>query len=151
MIQIIYLSRACADRARIDDEVATILAVSRANNARQDITGYLVADAGWFLQVLEGPEGAVLSTYDRIRQDGRHTEIALVGRRPIRARSFSRWSMGVGSTRAALAPVLARHGLGPDFDPRGLTMPRALAMAMDLQDAEAVSRNEEGGPEAALR
>jgi hypothetical protein len=53
--QLTYLSRNCltGDAAALSDQLGDILAVSRRNNKRDGITGYLVSDGTWFLQILE--------------------------------------------------------------------------------------------------
>ena len=55
------------------EELAEILRIARENNAAHDISGMLVYHGGSFLQVLEGPEGAVNSLYreDRERPETR--------------------------------------------------------------------------------
>ena len=53
-IQLLYLSNAKPELKQ--EELDSILRVSRANNPSQDITGLLVFANGVFIQVLEGPE-----------------------------------------------------------------------------------------------
>lgn len=134
-VQLIYASRAAASAA----DLAAILAVSRPRNEAAGITGYLLAGPRWFVQVLKGEEAAVAATYSRLGADPRHADLTLVGRRTIRERSFPRWSMGGSAVAPGAGPLLARHGLAADFDPRDAPMPTLLALAMDFQDAERAS------------
>ena len=91
MIQLVYIStvKTCVDQAMLD----SILAASRRNNDRVGVTGLLVSGGRRFLQVLEGPEPAVLATYARIMADPRHRGFVLISRTPVEARDFGNWSM----------------------------------------------------------
>lgn len=91
MFQLVYISSA---RAPIDPAMLeSILAASRANNARNKVTGLLVAGSRRFLQALEGPEQAVLDTYARIRNDPRHHAFVLLTGRVVEAPAFGDWAM----------------------------------------------------------
>ena len=88
MLQLVYISSAVAA-----PDTAPILAVSRHNNMRDDITGLLYADGKRFLQVLEGPAEAVETTYARIAADPRHRAVVQLSRRTVAAREFGQWRM----------------------------------------------------------
>ena len=91
MLQLAYIStaRGDVDEALLD----SILTVSRRNNSRVDISGLLVSGGKRFLQVLEGPDQAVLSTYARIQADPRHRGFVLLTCKGIGERAFGNWSM----------------------------------------------------------
>lgn len=91
MLQIAYISTAkgIVDQALLD----SILAVSRRNNAVAGISGLLVSGGRRFLQVLEGPDQAVLTTYARIQADPRHRSFVLVTCQGVAERAFGDWSM----------------------------------------------------------
>lgn len=92
MLQLVYISSA---RTVISEGTcADILAQSRTNNRRADITGLLVAGQRRFLQSLEGPTDAVRSTYTRILADPRHYACVLLGERYLDTRLFGDWAMG---------------------------------------------------------
>lgn len=91
MLQLVYVSSVSPKAAPID--AAAILAASRANNARDGITGLLYSDSARFLQALEGPAEQVEAAFERIRRDPRHRAIVLLSRRTIDAREFGDWSM----------------------------------------------------------
>ncbi len=80
LIRLTYFSRNHLDRFNgpMDDRVAEILATSVANNRRDEISGALVYDSKWFAQIIEGREGVVSRTFERILRDQRHADIALV-------------------------------------------------------------------------
>jgi hypothetical protein len=135
--QLTYLSRNAltGDAASLSNQVGDILAVSRRNNQRDGITGYLVSEGTWFLQILEGDHEKVMAALVRIRFDPRHSDVAVISTREIRTRSFPHWSMGGSVKTPAMRTIFRRHGLDR-LDPALVTAPSVLALAMDLQDYE---------------
>ena len=89
LIQVVYRSRSLTDEAGERD----ILEASRRNNPAHDITGVLVAHAGWFMQVLEGPAGPVSDLLTRIENDRRNGGFLLVRATPVENRNFGEWAM----------------------------------------------------------
>jgi hypothetical protein len=77
-----------------DDDIAGILTQARANNIRHDLTGALLYHGGRFIQVLEGPDQAVLARYGVIAADSRHRSVQLISEKSIGARQFPDWTMG---------------------------------------------------------
>lgn len=92
MLRLIYISTARAVIA--PTELDQILAISRRNNARADITGLLIAGGRRFLQALEGTESALAETFARIGRDPRHFAVVTLRRDTIAARAFPDWTMG---------------------------------------------------------
>jgi len=100
MYSLIYLS--IAPKALDQDELAEILRQSRPSNKAHDLTGCLAYIEGIieyeqqcrFIQVLEGPELAVLNVFEKIQSDNRHTEVTLIHKGPIESRNFGLWEMG---------------------------------------------------------
>ena len=135
--QLTYSSRniLMGDADALSDQLSAILDISRRNNRRDSITGYLVSDGGWFLQILEGENEKVMEALVRIRFDARHSDVAVLSTRQIRTRSFPQWSMGGSVRTPAMQAIFKRHGLDR-LDPAALTAPSVLALAMDLQDFE---------------
>ena len=90
LIQLIYASRPFGfDTAMLNG----ILTNSRANNARDDITGALICRADIYLQLLEGPEDKVEATYRRIARDDRHLDARRLLSTAIEQRLFPKWAM----------------------------------------------------------
>jgi len=89
--QLIYMSRfAESDEAQLH----AILAASRKNNAKDQITGMLLYCNGHFLQILEGDKNAVTSTFERIRDDPRHHGVFQLDALVVQQRQFGDWAMG---------------------------------------------------------
>jgi len=100
VFQLTYISTA---RPGIgESDVEAILQISRANNARDGITGLLVHDGVRFLQALEGDRGQVLAAYQRIRRDERHRAAVMLSERDVDVRQFGDWAMA--AQRANVRP-----------------------------------------------
>lgn len=115
LLQVVYVSAAV--RLFTPEALVELLRVSRANNARRDITGLLLYQGGNFIQVLEGPAGAVEDVHARIAHDPRHRQMITLLKGPVERREFGDWSMGFrhvdaldASDRAAFSPFLTGPG-----------------------------------------
>lgn len=92
MLQMIYTS--VAARKFSSEDLTKLLEVARRNNERDGITGMLLYEDGTFIQVLEGEEEIVESTYERISKDPRHCKLILIARFELEQRTFHHWEMG---------------------------------------------------------
>ncbi|MES2444533.1 MAG: BLUF domain-containing protein [Pseudomonadota bacterium] len=108
MLQLVYVSSARPGLSPADPEA--ILAVSRANNARDAITGFLYSDGRRFLQALEGPADKVAATIERIRTDPRHRAIVILSSREVAEREFGDWAMAHYEPGADADAFIARIG-----------------------------------------
>lgn len=142
VVQLVYYSRNMVpgDEAARRSGLSRILTRSRRNNLRDGLTGYLLFDVKWFVQILEGAPEAVDTAMSRIQADPHHTGLTLISRRIIRARSFPEWSMGGSLATSDNQAIFASHGMYAGFDPARLTSPGVIALAMDLQDHERSKR-----------
>ena len=97
LFRLVYCSRntISADRSDPAAEIAEILAVSRANNARDGVTGALLYSDGCFAQVLEGDLDMVQRTFERIQRDTRHGDVIVLEARRAEARMFGMWDMAL--------------------------------------------------------
>lgn len=92
LIHIIYVSTSTKDMT--EDDILSILDVSRMRNQEDGITGMLIYRQGAFIQVIEGQAESVDSLMDRVMRDTRHTSISIIERCVIPVREFAEWSMG---------------------------------------------------------
>ncbi len=103
-------------------EVAGILATSRANNARDGVTGALLYSEGCFAQVLEGGLDAVERTFERIQCDPRHGDVVMLQVGRADGRLFGAWDMALAETddpakaSAVLGRALAQPNSGAGTD-----------------------------------
>ncbi len=130
LYRLIYASRA-TDPAGLDQTLPVIVARSIQNNRIDDITGFLAAGEGRFLQVLEGPGQTVAEAFARIGRDPRHDEIVLIADGPAERRLFRDWNMGQRRLEAEDASALSEVGL-EHFTPAGLDEERALCLLTTL-------------------
>jgi hypothetical protein len=132
--RLVYYSRnhVAQDAAGFTAEVENILAKSRFNNVRDDITGALMFNAGCFAQVLEGPLEQIEAAFERIQQDERHGEVSLLTMEPIDARSFPNWAMGFVGLSDDNAARFAGIGIASGFDPSRFSGDKLHAILRDL-------------------
>jgi hypothetical protein len=91
MFRLVYVSSAVNPFSK--QELLDLLAKSRANNERLDITGMLLYKDGDFMQLLEGDEQAVRKLYAVIAKDPRHEGTITLVDEAITERLFANWSM----------------------------------------------------------
>ena len=132
--RLVYYSRnhISGDDAVFAANVDDILAKSRTNNARDQITGALLFNAGCFAQVLEGPLESVEAAFERIQQDDRHGDVSLLALDPIINRSFPNWAMGFVGTSDTDAERFAGIGASSGFDPSRLSGDQIHTLLRDL-------------------
>lgn len=132
--RLVYYSENRILPANLEGEIETILASSRRNNALVGVSGVLMFNAGYFTQVLEGPQQTIESTFERIQQDRRHGNVHLLEFASAPERSFQTWSMAFigkpGDGMSTLATVAERSG----FDPRSLDGAQLFGRLRDLLD-----------------
>jgi hypothetical protein len=121
-----------------DGEVERILSVSRLNNRRDGITGFLLFNGQRFLQMLEGPAPAVEQCYARIVRDSRHRALVQLGSKTAAARVFARWAMACQRTDSHAPDRRPFHRLCPaDRQPGRLS--RAAGRRVALRAGRSVS------------
>lgn len=138
LVQLIYYSKNTLDaddRGQLKN-LREILETARAKNGAIGVTGYLIFDRAYFLQLLEGERTAVFATYERIKGDRRHQAITLVETRDITMRSFADWTMGAAMRGVDHQEIYLAHGIAGDIDPTRLTGSKILSLATDLRDLE---------------
>lgn len=127
LVSLVYFSHAC--RRYNEAALLDLLRVSRANNARDGITGMLLYDDGNFIQALEGPRATVERTFARIGKDPNHAGIMTTRIIPIEQRQFADWSMGFLTSGSLSAEARAAIN---DFlrSPRDGAIPNSFAWSM---------------------
>lgn len=116
LIQLVYASESRLVEANRHHEIDRIVESARRLNARNHITGFLLATAGAFAQILEGDEVQVAETYGRIAADPRHGGLRLLVEAPIERRCFARWSMGLAERDETTSFIFGLYGITPEVD-----------------------------------
>lgn len=90
--QLIYVS----DKINtfVPSDVDSILSSARKNNEKHGITGLLVELPKHFIQILEGNQGRVKQTFNRISHDSRHQNVRVILGQNIEFREIEAWEMG---------------------------------------------------------
>ncbi len=99
LARLVYTSENMLDKTRgsIVRELSAILSAANRNNKPRGITGALVFDDMWFLQLLEGDAKVVLERFARLQDDDRHTRVTLREFVEIDERIFANWWMGLAA------------------------------------------------------
>jgi hypothetical protein len=142
--QLVYYSRNTVPeggRSMITN-MREILSASQRNNGRDGITGFLIFDKIYFIQILEGERSRVTDTYNRITRDPRHSTATIINVRDVPARLFPNWTMGGAMRTPEVQEVYLQHGFGGALQPNRLKSDQVISLALDLQAFE-VSRRQE--------
>lgn len=127
--RLLYCSRqSLALDADPDAEIDAIITASVLNNALVQVTGLLLAHQGWFVQALEGPAQAVMTTYRRILNDPRHADSRVLSAGPADQREFGDWDMCARRISAADDAILTTLSQRQVFDPTTLSASAALRL-----------------------
>ena len=125
LIRLVYASTAAQP---VNSEfLEDILKTARLRNEVRDLTGLLVFDHQYFLQVIEGERAMVSLLLGKLFADSRHHELTVLELDEITQRSFADWSMSFMPAASANRALLLRHGVCSYFNPYGFTKTGALA------------------------
>jgi hypothetical protein len=127
--RLIYASRQrFAANEPADQALEAIAASAARHNAAIGVTGLLLVHGGWFLQALEGPPNAVMTTYRRILDDPRHADQRVIIATSVREREFADAGMVARRMSPAGDLILEVLDQREAFDPRNLSDVAALAL-----------------------
>lgn len=93
--QMIYFSTTATPLDAV--QIRDLLTRSKANNARDGITGLLVYHDRLFFQIIEGDRDKVEACYNRIKKDQRHRKLFLMSEGDVEQRAFDGWKMAYES------------------------------------------------------
>jgi hypothetical protein len=90
--QLIYVSN--RKPTCTQEEIDNILASCKKNNPPLNITGVLLYSDTKFIQLVEGESKVIMSLYDKIKLDTRHSNSIMISYGMIPEKSFPSWHMG---------------------------------------------------------
>jgi hypothetical protein len=133
-----YASRAVS--AVDQEELLAIMKQSKANNAKNGITGALClcTSERIFVQVLEGSRAAVNSIYQRIVGDPRHADVMLLLYDEIEARRFAGWAMGQVNMSRLNPALLLKYSEQARLDPYSVSGKATMALFDELVATAAI-------------
>ena len=106
--RLVYVSSNTIPAAIFDSEVQAILKIANEKNSKNNITGALLFNDGYFAQVLEGPMDAIEKLFERIQEDTRHDDCSVLSCESTTTRKFMKWSMAYESADTAAKAHFAR-------------------------------------------
>lgn len=130
--RLIYHSRVAGEFS--SDTLNSILVTCEQNNSRDAVTGALLFNSVWFVQVLEGEREVLSRTLSRLFHDARHTNVTVMDVRPTEERMFEKWWMGAAALDGLDPAFLKAHGIDSQFDPRRLNGEAILLMSLGASD-----------------
>jgi len=132
LVRLMYASRVATG---VDQEaLSTILKRAKAHNPSVGVTGVLCFcfSAGIFLQVLEGGRLAVSQLYNRIANDKRHQDVALLSYEEIDERKFAVWAMGQVNMSRLNPALLIKYSETATLDPYAVSGAVSMALFNEL-------------------
>lgn len=91
ILRLTYIS--CHNTNNANIEVARILEQARRNNELNDITGALVINENYFLQIIEGSRPIINALLRKLVKDNRHLSLRIVECKEVEQRRWGKWSM----------------------------------------------------------
>lgn len=101
---LLYISEVSSE-FKLDVDLENILHQSRVRNKKKDITGVLIKNGNFFIQVLEGRRESVSSLYNVIQTDPRHSKIRTLFNYQDTTRIFPEWAMGHVDAQAHVVTI----------------------------------------------
>ncbi len=134
--RLIYISRSriSLSNGSIIGLINDILSASNRNNQADDITGALIFDSNWFVQVLEGQRDKVWSRFKKIEQDPRHTDVIPIDISMVPGRRFGKWWMGCVERSSGNEAVFTRYLREGRFEPDKMLSIELLSLMIDLSE-----------------
>ena len=138
LVRLLYASRAVS--AVDQEELHSILKQSKADNARNGITGALClcTQERIFVQVLEGSRSVVNDVYRRILADTRHVDVVLLQYEEIEARRFAGWAMGQVNMSRMNPALLLKYSEQARLDPYAVSGKATMALFDELVATAAI-------------
>jgi hypothetical protein len=137
LTRLVYFSK---NKIPTDGSVAVqlkqILASAIKNNVHFAITGGLVFNRNYFMQVLEGDRSAVTKVFTTICGDPRHDQIELVDMKDAGQRLFGGWSMGFASNPELIKTLWTKIDVQGEFNPKLLTGDQIVKLIFELVKKE---------------
>jgi len=94
------------------EKVVDILQVSWRNNHNSDISGMLIYDDNYFVQLLQGPINTVDTLYDKISNDIRHHSIELIGTELLARKDVNGWGIGLINNQDIVEDLYLKYNIG---------------------------------------
>lgn len=114
MFELVYCSKASPDLK--SEDISDILKTANDFNAENNITGCLIYYNNEFAQILKGDKDVIMSLYEKIKLDQRHTFVLLLGTGTKATRRFKNWSMAFQDLNTGKDSASAKSELTKNFN-----------------------------------
>jgi hypothetical protein len=118
------------------DFVRNVLESCSRHEALAGLTGALLFNEHFFLQVMEGDKVAISQRMWRLAQDERHSLMVILAAGAIPRRAFLTWSVGYAGRSDELDKLYLRYGPAPKFDPTHMIATSAVDMVEEFVRAD---------------
>lgn len=119
LVQMIYASRPTQPFKAA--ALNAILTTARAHNPQHGLTGMLLYDHHFYMQVLEGERHQVNALLNCLVKDPRHSNFMLLRFATIQERMYPQWDMGYAPAMALSQIADHPQGVSDDFNPSAMT------------------------------
>lgn len=89
-VQLVYISRPTIP---VGKAILEFVPVAQEKNLEHQITGLIISNEKFYLQLIEGPRNEINQLYSNIMADKRHSDLSLLRYTDTRVREFPNWSM----------------------------------------------------------
>jgi hypothetical protein len=110
-----------------------ILKIGRVNNTKKGITGMLCFKNKYFIQCLEGERNRVNQTYNKIRNDERHSNVVLIEYTQIEEREFKDWCMGYIPSSKMTDDIILQFSPSVEFTPYDMSATSANLLMLEFK------------------
>ncbi|WP_234810808.1 BLUF domain-containing protein [Sphingobium herbicidovorans] len=101
-----YISTSRWGAAQVDEQIRTIVDVSRPRNRLLGVTGALLFTGRRFAQYLEGSPAAIAELKQSIIRDVRHEDVRTIASGPYDVRRFLTWSLAYAGPSRFIANMV---------------------------------------------
>ena len=132
LLRIVYFSENRIGVSRRHARIGELLSTAITRNRQNQVTGALLRDDLWFVQVLEGSPAAVQATFDRIVPDPRHHNVKIISKTMVNKRLFGEWSMGLAMRSPQTEHLFGAHWYNKGMNPGTMSERNALELMVAL-------------------
>ncbi|APJ03108.1 BLUF domain-containing protein [Silvanigrella aquatica] len=138
LVQLIYFSQVNSNTINLTETNKSILNSAISRNREFGITGVLLHNNNYYLQMIEGPRDNVNHIYSRLHQDNRHKNLQILMFKDIFERYFKDWSMGWASGGLEKYKIFYKYCSTQTLNPNELTGVSAFNLLQDFVNLGAI-------------
>ncbi|MDC9701432.1 MAG: BLUF domain-containing protein [Alphaproteobacteria bacterium] len=122
---------------KLTKEIRLILDSCNRNNPLANITGTMIFNDHYFVQIMEGDRTLVSTMFSRIIQDPRHSDVVILNAGTIKERSFRDWSAAFAGHSEVIDQIYLKYSPIIGFLPQRMEAESLTMLMIDLSKSEA--------------